>query len=40
MRFVGFLNPMVAIPAGDDFPKSCLAAKIPLSCYFVILCDF
>ena len=37
MRFVGLLSPMVAIPAGDDFPKSCLAANT--SCYFVT-CDF
>ena len=30
MRFVGLLNPLVAIPAGDDFPESCLAAETTL----------
>ena len=30
MRLIGFLNPMVAIPARDDFPKSCLAAEATL----------
>ena len=30
MRLVGLLNPMVAIPAGDDFSESCLAAKATL----------
>ena len=30
MRLVGLLNPFIAIPAGDDFPESCLAAKATL----------
>ena len=30
MRLVGLLNPFVAIPAGDDFPKSCLATEATL----------
>ena len=30
MRLVGLLNPMVAIPAGDDFTKSCLTAETTL----------
>ena len=30
MRLVGLLNPLVAIPAGDDFSESCLAAKAAL----------
>ena len=30
MRLVDLLNPMVAIPAGDDFPESCLAAEATL----------
>ena len=30
VRLVGLLNPFVAIPAGDDFPKSCLATETAL----------
>ena len=30
MRFVGLLNPMVSIPAGYDFPESCLTAETTL----------
>ena len=30
MRLVGLFNPMVAIPAGDDFPETSLAAEASL----------
>ena len=30
MRLVGLLNPFVAIPARDDFTKSCLTAETTL----------